>query len=101
LSKQKASAPVPGRLDLGITKAVRLLQSKDVETFESCEGGPGHAYPEPTVRFQGHPEAGWRALGVCLAYGLPVMSLRRTWDVLDGNEPVGPYWEITFREMPG
>jgi hypothetical protein len=24
-----------------------------------------------------------------LAYGLPVLSLRRTWDVLDVNEPTG------------
>src|SRR6266540_3788315 len=38
------------------------LQTCGIETFESCEGGPGHAYPEPTIRFQGTPEAGWRAL---------------------------------------
>jgi hypothetical protein len=69
-----------------------------IETFESCEGGPGHAYPEPTVAFYGTPEAGWRAVGICLAYSLLVLSLRRVWDVLDANEPTGPHWEITFRE---
>lgn len=97
VSKQKAHPPVPGKLDRGIAKAVERLQSCGIETFESCEGGKGHAYPEPTIRFHGTPEAGWRAVAVCLAYGLPIMALRRVWDVLDGNEPVGPHWEITFR----
>jgi len=96
--KKKGNPPVPGRLDLGIRKAVLQLQSCGIETFESCEGGPGHAYPEPTVRFHGTPEAGWRAVAVCLAYGLPVAELRRVWDILEGNEPTGPHWEITFRQ---
>lgn len=91
--------PIPGKLDPGIADAVRRLQASGIETFESCEGGLGHAYPEPTVRFHGTPEAGWRAVSVCLAYGLPVLSLRRVWDVLERNEPTGPYWEITFREQ--
>ena len=64
------SPPVPGQLDRGIRKAVERLQACGIETFESCEGGPGHSYPEPTVRFYGTPEAGWRAVGVCLAKGL-------------------------------
>lgn len=89
--------PVPGQIDPGIRQAVERLQAHAIETCESCEGGAGHAYPEPTVAFYGTPEAGWRALGICLAYGLPVRSLRRVWDVLDVNEPTGPHWEITFR----
>jgi hypothetical protein len=92
------SPPIPGRLDIGIQKAVERLQDCGIETFESCEGGPGHSYPEPTVRFYGTPEAGWRALGACLAVGLPIAALRRVWHVLDTNEPTGPHWEITFRE---
>lgn len=91
------SLPVPGKLDAGIEKAVRCLQSADIETFESCEGGPGHAYSEPTIRFYGTPEAGWRAVGVCLSCGLPILSLKRIWDILDSNEPTGPHWEITLR----
>jgi hypothetical protein len=86
VNKPSASPPVPGKLDRGI------------ETFESCEGGPGHAYPEPTICFSGGPEAGWRALGICLTHALPVLCLRRVWYVLDANEPTGPRWEITFRE---
>ena len=90
--------PVPGVLDRGIEKAVRTLQASGVETFESCEGGGGHAYTEPTVRFSGGIEAGWRALAVCIANGLPILALRRVWYVLDTNEPTGPDWEIVFRE---
>ncbi|MGO8778439.1 MAG: hypothetical protein ACLQKK_05925 [Rhodomicrobium sp.] len=97
-SLRRGSRPVPGRLDLGIKKAVERLQACGIETFESCEGGPGHAYLEPTIRFHGAPEAGWRAMGICLAYGFPVLALRRVWYVLDANEPTGPDWEIVFRE---
>jgi hypothetical protein len=85
-------------MDRGIEKAVRLLLANGIETFESCEGGKGHAYPEPTIRFHGTPEAGWRAVGICLAHGLPIAALRRVWDILDANEPSGPHWEVTFRD---
>jgi hypothetical protein len=97
----KPLPPIPGRLDRGIEPAVRLLQAAGVETFESCEGGKGHAFPEPTIRFRGGPAAGWHALGVCLDHGLPVLHLRRVWDVLDRNDPTGPHWEIVFRERIG
>ena len=84
-------------LDPGIRQYVECLRAGGVQTFESCEGGPGHAFAEPTVRFYGTPEAGWRAVAVCLAYGLPILALRRVWYVLDLNEPTGPDWEIVFR----
>lgn len=96
--KKHLHHPIPGKLDAGIEKAVRRLQAGGIETFESCEGGSGHAYPEPTIRFHGSMAAGWHALAVCLDNGLPIMSLKRVWDVLDLNLPTGPYWEITFRE---
>lgn len=99
-SAEPPSCPkVPGQIDPGIRKAVERLQACGLETFESCEGGPGHSYPEPTVAFYGTPEAGWRAVAVCLSYGLPVLSLKRVWDVLDANEPTGPHWEVTFRRL--
>jgi hypothetical protein len=37
-------------------------------------------------------------VATCLAYGLPILALRRVWYVLDTNEPDGPKWEIVFRE---
>jgi len=98
MSVATLNGPPSAGLDPGIEKAVRLLQSHGIETFESCEGGAGHAFAEPTIRFHGTPEAGWRAVGICLALGLPILSLRRAWYILDANEPTGPHWEITFRE---
>lgn len=90
----KPSRGVAGKLDRGIKRAVELLRAGGVET---CEGGEGHAYPEPTVAFFGGPYAGWLAMSICLANGLPVASLRRTWMVYELNDVTGPHWEIVFR----
>jgi hypothetical protein len=89
------------QLDNGIKDTVMALRREGIETFESCEGSAGHAYPEPTIAFRGGPGEGWRALSFCLAWGLPVSQLRRIWNVLDRNEPTGPYWEIVFYKRPG
>ena len=83
-------------LDPGIAQYVEVLRKADVETFESCEGGLGHASAEPMVRFFGGRSEGFRALDVALRHRLPVLDLRRFWQVIDG-EPVGPYWELVFR----
>src|ERR1017187_8676652 len=72
-------------LDEGIRDAVELLASNGVETFESCQGGEGHSFPEPTIRFEGSSGEGLRALSVALDYGLPVFRLRRTWGIVDGT----------------
>jgi hypothetical protein len=83
-------------LDRGIAPIVEALRAAGIETFESCEGGSGHAYPEPTVRFHGNQAEGFRALAVAMEVGLPVKELRRVWPVND-DEPTGPWWELTFR----
>lgn len=82
-------------LDADIASAVVVLREHGIETFESCQGGPGHAYPEPTVRFHGDKTEGIRALAAAMKEGLPVAELRRVWLVQD-NELTGPCWEITF-----
>jgi hypothetical protein len=82
-------------LDPGIRRAVKVLRAAGVETFESCQGGGQHCFPEPTVRFHGGAGEGVRALGVATIHGLRPTSLRRYWQVL-GDEPTGPWWEITF-----
>lgn len=87
-------------LDPGIAAAVLALVAENVETFESCQGGPGHAYPVPTVRFHGDQAEGHRVLGIALRAGLPVRDLRRVWSVLD-REPTGPWWELTFSPTTG
>src|SRR5690348_7387069 len=87
-------------LDRGIAMAVHLLVSHGVETFESCEGGQGHAYPEPTVRFHGDHAEGFRAMAIAMQSRLPVRELRRVWPVND-LEPTGPWWELTFSPTNG
>jgi hypothetical protein len=82
-------------LDPGIKREVEVLRAAGVETFESCQGGEGHAYPQPTVRFYGNRAEGMVALGAAIRAGLDVCDLRRVWPVIDG-EPTGPWWEITF-----
>lgn len=82
-------------LDPAISHAVEVLRAGGIETFESCQGGEGHAFHEPTIRFHGGPHEGFRALAVALARGLPVAEVRRYWQVVDG-EPCGPHWEMTF-----
>lgn len=87
-------------LDPGIYPAVVALRAAGVETFESCEGGAGHAYPVPTVRFHGGADEGYRALAAALRAGLKVAELRRVWPIIDG-EPTGPWWEMTFAPGAG
>ena len=82
-------------LDVGIRDIVLTLIANGVETFESCEGGTGHSFPEPTVRFEGSSSEGLRALAVALENRLPVSELRRTWGIIDGVIH-GPWWVMTF-----
>lgn len=87
-------------MDPGIRETVRILYENGIETTESCQGTRGHVYPEPTVCFGGTYEAGFRALALSFAYGLNPKDLRRVWTV-DGGEPTGPEWELTFRHPNG
>ncbi len=88
-------AMVERPLDAGIRDAVLVLQRHGVETFESCEGGDGHPFPEPTVRFHGDGSEGFRALAIAQQNGLRVDQLRRYYQIQSG-EPAGPYWELTL-----
>jgi hypothetical protein len=83
-------------LDPGIRDYVVKLREAGIETFESCQGGPGHSFPEPTVRFSGNSAEGYRAFAAAMNRGLPVLSVRRYYQVID-NQLEGPWWEMTFR----
>lgn len=89
--KGKFSPP----LDRGIEKEVLTLIKAGIETFESCEGGVGHAYREPTIRFYGDRSEGFRALSIAMQNGLHVKSISRIWPIVEG-EPTGPWWEMIF-----
>ena len=82
-------------LDDEIREIVVTLIANGVETFESCEGGIGHSYTEPTVRFEGDSSEGLRALSVALANGLPVKELKRSWGIQE-KMVHGPWWELIF-----
>ena len=83
-------------LDPGIRTAVLILRKSGVETSESCQGGAGHCFPEPTICFHGDAWAGHKAFAVAMENGLPVLSLRRAYGVVAGQLE-GPWWEMTFR----
>jgi hypothetical protein len=84
-------------LDDGIRDAVLKLREGGIETFESCEGGSGHAYPEPTIRFHGDTVEGLRAVAAAMRADLHLSELRRVWVVVAG-ELTGPYWELVLRK---
>lgn len=92
---RSASEPPWDEIDPGILPIVKIFYEEGVETYESCQGGRGHAYPYATVRFHGGISEGFRVLSVALTYGLNVRSLSRVYDILD-KECVGPHWEMTF-----
>jgi hypothetical protein len=91
--------PVPAGempLDPGIRRYVLTLRSEGIDTRQSCEGGPGHPCPEPTVSFVGNAYAGFMAFAIAMTHGLPVAELRHSYRVIDGRLD-GPWWEMTFR----
>lgn len=94
-SKNNESGELYRSIDKGILDRVKLLRENGVETFESCEGGNGHAYFEPTIRFHGERAEGFRALSVAMTYRLEVRELKRVWVINDG-EPTGAWWEMVF-----
>jgi len=52
-------------LDPGIAEYVAILCAAGVETYESCQGGDGHALPHPTVcsaasGLRAGTRSGWR-----------------------------------------
>lgn len=65
-------------VDHGIRDAVLCLICHGVETVQSCQGGPGHSYPEPTVDLLGGRGAGMHALSVAQTYLLPVTGRGRS-----------------------
>lgn len=84
-------------LDAGIRFAVRVLHAAGFETCQSCQGGKGHAYAEPTVEMiaTGDDSRGFGALDALRGYGLPVSQVAITWPIRNGY-PYEKNWTITF-----
>ena len=86
-------------LDAGIRFAVRVLHASGFETCQSCQGGKGHAYDQPTVEMvaTSNDALGFGALEALYAYGLPVSAIAIVWPVQNGM-PYEKNWRITFSE---
>lgn len=84
-------------LDKGIRFAVRVLHARGIETCQSCQGGVGHAYSEPTVDLVAASDdaLGFAALSALQSYGLPVSCVSIVWPVRHGL-PFEKLWRITF-----
>ncbi len=83
-------------LDTGVAPYVDALYTAGIKTYESCEGGEGHSYAEPAIRFYGGRGEGFRALAIALQHGFPIRAVRRIWTVDTDGHPHGPEWEIAF-----
>jgi len=83
------------KIDPGIKHELKILCDNGIETTESCQGGQGHPFPEPTIRFCGGRAAGFKAVEIAITFGLKMSELRRVWNMQDG-ELTGPEWEMTF-----
>ncbi len=86
-------------LDEGIAPIVKLFIESGIKTFESCEGGDGHEFQKPIVRFLGNRAEGFKAYAIAIFNGYKVSELRRYWVVEDGDL-TGPRWEMTFVPKP-
>lgn len=86
-----------GGLDAGIRFAVRVLHAAGFETCQSCQGGEGHAYPEPSIEMvaTGDDARGFGALDALRQYGLPVSAVAIVWNIANGH-PFEKLWRITF-----
>lgn len=87
------------QLDKGIRFAVRALHAHGIETCQSCEGGEGHAYSEPSVDILAGPNdvAGFNALACLVDFGLPVSLVSKVWNIKNGM-PYECIWRIIFNK---
>lgn len=97
-------SPVPwDKIDAGIMLALHALADREIDTFSSCQGGPGHDGYQgmPTILFHGGESAGLWAVWLLECQGFRVQTLTRHWD-LDHKPPREPFWQVTLRTtVPG
>jgi hypothetical protein len=86
-------------IDAGVRFPVRVLHAYGFDTCQSCQGGKGHAYDQPTIEMEstGDDAGGFGALAALQRYGLPVADIAIRWPVRNGL-PYERLWTITFRK---
>ena len=103
MGKSEKSFRFASFIDAGILPAVEILNKHGFETFESCQGGEGHSFPEPTVRFLGSEFDLIRAYEICECYGLTVLAAKRVYKKADvyisKTKHIGFAWEKPFNEI--
>ena len=90
-----------------ILPAVKILNEYGFKTFESCQGGEGHCFLEPTIRFEGSEFDLIRAYEICDLHRLPVCEVRRVYRKtpvhIEDNTPdvrqIGEAWDKPFNEI--
>lgn len=82
-------------LDKGIRFAVRVLHAKGFETCQSCQGGKGHCYREPTIDLISTGDDAWglAAVSALQDYGISVTDVSITWRIRNGL-PCERIWRI-------
>jgi hypothetical protein len=91
------------KVDEVIKPAVKILLEHGFNTFESCQGGEGHAFTEPTIRFTGTEFDLIIAYELCQHYKLNVDCVRRVYlknPVYNQNlEVITENWIHPFNEI--
>lgn len=85
-------------IDAGIRFAVRVLHARGFETCQSCEGGDGHAYDQPSVDLLAgaNDATGFAAVAELVGFGLPVDRVSQVWNVDKMGRPYETIWRIEF-----
>jgi hypothetical protein len=109
ISWSKHPLSYPDNVDELILPAVKVLNEHGFKTFESCQGGEGHCFSEPTVRFFGSEWDLIKAFEICQAYNMVAFQARRVYlkeDIYDNHGvgelngmPRGRGWGIPFNEI--
>lgn len=94
------------KIDEKIRIAVEILNKHGFETWESCQGGNGHCFDLPTVRFWGTEFDLIRAYRLCENYDLRVFQasrVYRTTEISTNDSHECPdnkkVWDIPFNEI--
>lgn len=92
------------KIDIGIRPAVELLLEHGFNTFESCEGGHGHAFDLPTIKFWGDDFDCIRVFELCEQFNFNVYKAYRVYMKTPIHDPstlkeLGQNWEKPYNEI--
>ena len=90
-------------LDEGIIDALTILYEHGFDTFESCQGGKGHCYELPTIRFEGTEFDLIRAWEILELYKYELLEAKRVYrktPLYDNSmQEKGLSWDKPFNEI--